>query len=156
MTSRQAAVHEAIGELQRLSELFQERRRQLAREAGLSEAQWRVLEEVAEEDFMPSMFARERACTPAAVSRTLRSLLDAELVRVRVSAGDGRQRVYRLTPKGRRVLDRLHESRKRAIEAVWSRFGRRELEAFSGFAATLSDGLERYIRGADDARRTPR
>ena len=58
------AVHRAIEALQRLSELFLGRRRQLAREAGLTESQWRLLEELADEDFMPSLFARRRDCTP--------------------------------------------------------------------------------------------
>ena len=71
-------IHRAIASLQRLADVFRERRRQLAREVGLSEAQWRMLEEVADDGFMPSMFARRRDCTPAAVSRTLRQLLDRE------------------------------------------------------------------------------
>jgi len=50
----------AVAALQRLADVFAERREQLAHSAGLSEAQWRVLEEIASEDFMPSLFARAR------------------------------------------------------------------------------------------------
>ena len=48
-----AALHAAIEALQRLAELFEARREQLAREADLTMSQWRVLEEIASEDFMP-------------------------------------------------------------------------------------------------------
>ncbi len=146
MTKARPEVLDAIASLQRVSELFAERRRQLAREADLTEAQWRVLEEAAGEDFMPSMFARRRACTPAAVSRTLRQLLDRDLVRASIGASDGRQRVYRLTANGRRTLAKLSENRARAIEAVWRDFPPEELRAFTRFASDLADRLETYLR----------
>jgi len=142
----------AIASLQRLAELFAERRRQLARDAGLTETQWRLLEEAEGEDFMPSMFARRRACTPAAVSRTLRQLLDRDLVRASIGAADGRQRVYRLTAKGRRTLAGLRrtlaglrEKRARAIESVWEDLPRQQLRAFTRFASDLAERLETYL-----------
>ena len=147
MSDADPDLHLAIANLQRLSQLFAERRRQLARGAGLNENQWRVLEEVGGEDFMPSMFARRRACTPAAVSRTLRQLLDRDLVRASIAESDGRQRVYRLTPKGRRTLAKLRASRRRAIEVIWESFRPAELRAFSRFAGELSERLERYLEG---------
>ena len=137
-------AHRAIDSLRRLTELFSRRRQQLARDAGITETQWQVLEEVEGETFMPSMFARSRATSPAAVSRTLRQLLDGELVRATIGADDGRQRVYRLTAKGRRTLDRLRERRRDAIETVWAPFRRDELRDFADFADTLADRLEEY------------
>lgn len=145
MTQAHPDVLSAIASLQRLAELFAERRRQLAREAELTETQWRVLEEAEGEDFMPSMFARRRACTPAAVSRTLRQLLDRDLVRASIDASDGRQRVYRLTANGRRTLARLRENRARAIETVWEGLSPEELRAFTRFASDLADRLEAYL-----------
>jgi DNA-binding MarR family transcriptional regulator len=145
MTKARPEVLRAIASLQRVAELFAERRRQLAREANLTEAQWRVLEEAADEDFMPSMFARRRACTPAAVSRTLRQLLDRDLVRASIGASDGRQRVYRLTANGRRTLAELSENRAQAIEAVWQDFSPEELRAFARFASELAERLETYL-----------
>ena len=50
----------AIANLQRLADTFAERRRQLAAGIDLTEAQWRVLEEIEDEDFLPSLFARRR------------------------------------------------------------------------------------------------
>jgi DNA-binding MarR family transcriptional regulator len=139
-------THRAIASLQRLSELFVERRRQLARQAGLTEAQWRVLEEIGEESFVPSLFARRRDCAPAAVSRTLRQLLERDWVRASIAADDGRQRLYRLTARGRRKLARLGESRIDAIAAVWVPFGRAELRTFANFATKLADRLEAYAK----------
>jgi len=137
-------IHAAIRSLQRLADLFRERRRQLAREVDLSEAQWRLLEEIAGDEFMPSMFARRNDCTPAAVSRTLRQLLERDLVAVSISRDDARQRVYRLTTSGRSVLRRLNNSRERAIAAIWEQFAPAELERFTRFASALCDGLESY------------
>ena len=141
-------IQRAIAALQRIAEVFGERRAQLAREAGVTEAQWRMLESVERKDFLPSLFARRRACTPAAVSQTLRQLLAAGLVQVRIGEDDARQRIYEPTAKGRRVLRRLRASRSRAISAVWRPFGARRLTAFSRFAEQLADRLERYAERA--------
>ena len=165
---RRPEIHEAIRALQRLAELFELRRRQLAAEAGIGEAQWRLLEEVAEEDFLPSLFARRRECSPAAVSRGLRELRAAGLVEASIGAEDGRQRVYRLTASGRAALRRTRRERERAVEAVWTRFSARELRGFVRFAAQLVEGLSEYARargaqgpspvdpGSDGSRKGPR
>jgi len=144
MGHKSEEVHGAIESLQRLAELFGERRRALAREAGLTETQWRVLEEVAGEDFMPSLFAEQRSRTPAAISRTLRQLLDRGLVQASIGEQDGRQRVYRLTARGRRLQEGLLRSRARAIAAVWERLPAEELKRFRRFADRLSERLEAY------------
>jgi DNA-binding MarR family transcriptional regulator len=141
----------AIASLQRLADLFRLRRAQLAGEAGLTEAQWGVVEEIATEHFMPSMFARGREQSAPAVSRIIRQLLQKGLIAVSVSAADGRQRNYVLTPKGRRVLDGLRDSRRQAIDAVWADLDPRDLKAFARFGATLIERLEAYA-GADRAR----
>jgi len=137
-------IDSAIGALQRLSEVFLERRRQLAREAGLSEAEWRLLEEIAAERFMPSLFARRRERTAAAISRVLRGLVDAGLIAASVGESDARQRVYRLTPKGRERMAKLRERRERAIAAIWRRLPAADLAEFERLAAELAEALERY------------
>lgn len=141
---RRARVLEAIGRLQRLAELFNLRRGQLAREAGLTEPQWRVLEEVATEHFMPSMFARTSESSPPAVSRLIRQLIDRGLLTVSVAAEDGRQRRYALTNAGRRLLDRLRSARARAIDAVWMDLPPGDLGAFVRFSDALIPRLEAY------------
>lgn len=114
-----AVAHEAIACLRRLSDAFRRRREQLALSVGLSDGQWGVLEEIAREHFMPSMFAKTRDSSAAAVSKTLRQLLDKGLVSVGLSKADGRHRAYVLTAKGRRVLETLRVEREVAIEKIW-------------------------------------
>ena len=137
-------IHRAIGALQRLAEGFALRRRQLAAEAGLTEAQWRVLDGIAAEDFLPSLFARQRDCSPAAVSRSLRGLAEAGLVEASIGSDDARQRSYRLTRQGRSLMRRLARKRAQAIESIWNDFEARDLAGFVGFADALAERLEAY------------
>lgn len=142
-------VDRAIEALQRLTELFERRRSQLAREVGLTDPQWRVLEEIARDEFMPSLFARTREAHPTAVSRTLRQLQERGLVTSSISATDARQREYAVTARGRRLLSRLRASRERAIDAVWAGLPARELQRFAAFSERLAERLEAYARGEE-------
>ena len=54
---------------------------------GITIEQWRVLEEISTDHFIPSMFARSRDSSAAAVSKILRQLLDGVLVLGRDWAG---------------------------------------------------------------------
>lgn len=137
-------VHAAIECLQRLSEAFGERRRQLAGSVGLTEHQWGVLEEISSEHFMPSMFAKKRDSSPAAVSKTLRQLIDKDLVRVTVRPNDGRQRKYQLSERGKRIMNQLRQERADAIAAIWMTFTDDELRTFTEFGNRLTDALEEY------------
>lgn len=152
---QESSAHRAIASLQRLAEAFAERRGQLAAAAGLTETQWRVLDEVGGEDFLPSMFARQRSVTAAAVSRTLRQLLERELVRATIGADDGRQRVYRLTARGRRALKRVHDAREAAVDEVWATLPAADLEAFSVFSEGLAERLEAYAQRHREPRHRP-
>ena len=127
-----------------MSDAFNRRRQQLATTAGLTEQQWAVLEEIGSEGFMPSMFAKERESTPAAVSKILRQLIDKGLVTASVSSSDGRQRRYEYTPKGREAMARVQQARQRAIESIWLKLDVEELRQFGDFAAELSRLLEEY------------
>src|SRR5688572_13926862 len=97
MSTVQEPILDSIEQLQRLADLFVQRREQLARAVGLTVQQWHVLEEISDEHFMPSMFARSRESSAAAVSKIIRQLLDKGLVAVAVDAKDGRVRRYTLT-----------------------------------------------------------
>jgi len=143
----------AIEGLSRLADVFDRRRQQIAREVGLTGAQWRLLEEIARPDFMPSLFARRRNCSPAAVSRSLRQLQDAGWVRAAIAERDARQRAYSLTASGRRLMQRIHASRRRALDAIWSDLPEAEVARFGRFSAELAERLERY---ADDEARAHR
>ena len=144
MKMRTTDVHEAIGRLQRLADLFHQRRTQLAQGAGLTEAQWEVLERIASEQFMPSLFARHRDSSPPAVSRIIRQLLRKRLITVSVSATDVRQRRYQLTARGRKTLDALRGLRRRAIDTIWMDLDPCALAAFTDFSGELISRLEAY------------
>ena len=134
-------IHAAIAQLQRLTELFQRRRTQLAAGVGLTDHQWSVLEEISTELFMPSMFARQRESSAAAVSKTIRQLIDKELVRVSLNADDGRQRDYELSAKGRRVMARLRKSREEAIKQIWLELPQDRVRNFCEFTTELNEKL---------------
>jgi DNA-binding MarR family transcriptional regulator len=137
-------VHQAIACLGRLADAFRHRREALALSVGLSDGQWGVLEEISREHFMPSMFAKTRDSSAAAVSKTLRQLLDKGLVSVTLSKSDGRQRDYILTTKGKRIMETLREERERAIEKIWLTFDPHLLKNFVSFGTQLSEHLEQY------------
>lgn len=137
-------ILEAIAQLQRLSEVFGKRRAQLARRVGLTEQQWRILEEISQEHFIPSMFARKQESSAAAVSKVLRQLQDKALIQVSVSSQDGRQREYELTAAGRRTMASLRAHRNQAIDAIWKDLPERELQRFTRFSAILTERIEQY------------
>ena len=145
MTTRDKVIHEAIGALQRLTDLFNERRDEIARGAGLSVRQWQILEEVATEHFMPSMFAARGAVTPAAVSKLVRGRLERDLVRASISTGDRRQRSFVLTAAGRKLLDGVRLTRQAAIDAIWADLPEAELLRFAKFGQKLGNRLEAYL-----------
>ncbi len=149
MAADRRPLCEAIDALGRLAELMDRRRQQLGRSVGLSPQQWRVLEEIGRQDFMPSLFARTQECTPAAVSRVLRQLLDRNLVQVSISGEDARRRDYGLTRKGAAALRELRGAREEALDAVWSELDPKELARFARFGSNLADRLEAYAARAE-------
>ncbi|MGB9690825.1 MAG: MarR family winged helix-turn-helix transcriptional regulator [Candidatus Sumerlaeaceae bacterium] len=138
----ESIIADAIIALQALAEVFQRRRETLARQAGLTVEQWRVLEEIAGESFMASLFARERRRSRAAVSKIIRQLLDKKIIETAVSVHDGRQRTYRLTPAGRATLRKLRRARREAIAKVWCKFDAQQLHSFTVFSRELCTRLE--------------
>ncbi|MCC5875777.1 MAG: MarR family transcriptional regulator [Candidatus Sumerlaeia bacterium] len=137
-------VHDAIANLQQLSELFLKRREQLARSVGLTVQEWKVIEEINGEHFMPSLFAEERESSRAAVSKILRQLMDKGLISVTISPENGRRRDYTLTAEGEKVIKHLREARADAIAAIWSQFPEEDLTRFINFTRTLTGKLEAY------------
>ena len=137
-------VHDAIARLQRLAELFDARRATLAQEAGLTEQQWEVLERIATAHFMPSMFARDRATSAAAVSRLIRQLIEKRLITASARADDGRQREYVLTAKGKRTLATVRDRRQAAIDAIWAPLDPQTLDAFVRAGDALIARIEAY------------
>ena len=144
MNHHQDLVYQAIRQLQMLSTIFIKKRRELAGRVGLTEAQWRVLDEIGHNDFMPSLFASERENTKAAISKTLRQLTDAGLITVEISREDARQRKYTLTAEARQKLDELTRLRTEAVEKVWMPIDQKLLEPTIAFNEALIENLKRY------------
>jgi DNA-binding MarR family transcriptional regulator len=141
---------EAVAVLGRLSDAFRSRREALAASVGLTEGQWGLLEEISSESFMPSMFARSRVCSAAAVSKTLRQLREKGLAVTGLSAEDARRRDYELTAKGGELLATLRAEREAAIASIWESFDPKDLAAFAAFGNELASRLEAYrekVRG---------
>lgn len=134
----------AVEVLGRLAALFDERRRQLAEGAGLTVVQWQALEEVKHEDFMPSMFAAQRASSAAAVSKVLRQLSDKGLIVTSLSEKDGRQRDYKLTDLGATTLDYVRDQRQRAISEIWLKLSAEELRQFVSVGGHLAQRLDEW------------
>jgi DNA-binding MarR family transcriptional regulator len=143
-----ADAHGAIEVLGKLSELYRERREQLAGSVGLTSQQWGVLEEIATEHFMPSLFARRRESSAAAVSKILRQVVDKGFVVAHVGKDDARQRTYSLTQKGKRVMDTLRKSREAAIRDVWLALPGAGLRGFTELGTELIGRLEQYAAEA--------
>lgn len=143
-----ADAHAAIECLARLADLYAARRVQLARSVGLTDQQWGVLEEIATEHFMPSLFARSRESSAAAVSKILRQLVDKGLVVAAIGKDDARQRTFSLTTRGKRVMENLRERRQDAIREVWLPLDQAGVNAFTAFGRELIERLERYATAA--------
>jgi DNA-binding MarR family transcriptional regulator len=137
-------IHAGIAALQRLSDVFTLRREQLAAEVELTDHQWSVLEEIATLHFMPSMFAKRRSSSPAAISKTLRNLMERGLVSVAVGDGDGRRRTYSLTADGEKTMVLLRKGRQRAIDHIWSDLDANGLAQFCKFSDELARRMEDY------------
>lgn len=146
-----SALYEAVESLGRLADVMERRRQQLARQVGLTPQQWRTLEGITQQGFLPSLFARERESSPAAVSRTLRQLLERELVEVRPSVDDARKREYLLTAEGVSVLEKLRDAREAALSAVWSDLPPDEISRFARFGGLLADRLAVYADRSEPA-----
>src|SRR5690606_26641655 len=89
-----------------------------------------------------------RESSAAAVSKVLRSLVDAGLVTAAIGEDDARRRRYGPTPRGARVLQEVEASRRRAIDAVWKDLDPGALRRFARFSDELAERLETYaVRG---------
>ena len=101
---------------------------------------------------MPSMFARKRDSSPAAVNKTLRQLIDKGLVEVKLNKSDGRQRDYQLTRRGKRTMSELREARAQAIEQIWQKLDRDEVRSFTSFGNKLTRALVEHANNISQQR----
>ena len=95
---------------------------------------------------MPSMFAKERESSPAAVSKILRQLADKRLIASALNDRDGRKRAYYLTDEGKRVMSALRSLREQAVDRIWMGMDEQLLNTFCDFGAQLVASIESYSR----------
>jgi len=137
-------VFRAIEQLQVLSHLFLKKRAELAGRVGLTEAQWRVMEEVQNSNFMPSMFAARNEYSKAAVSKILRQLLALGLVSSSKTDEDGRFRQFEITLEGQHRMSKLNQLRENAVNLIWRSIDPGLLDASIAFNDLLIENLKNY------------
>jgi len=88
--ARRDPIFQAIEAMTALAELFERRREALARDAGNHYRAVAGARRNFDSTFIPSMFARSRDSSAAAVSKILRQLLDSGLVSAAIGRADRR------------------------------------------------------------------
>lgn len=114
--------------LLRAREAVMDRFRPLLMRTGVTEQQWRVMRVLAEGGAMEAGAVARAACLlPPSLSRIIRTLEGAALIRTERSAEDGRRVVLSLTRKGRKLVrDTLQEGAK-IYAMIEAEYGTEEL-----------------------------
>ncbi len=124
--------------------------RPMLRAAGVTEAQWRVLRVLADEDSVdPSRLAEAAILYQPSVTRILKELVERDLVERRSDPADGRRAIILLKPEGRALVERTAAHTLTVIDTISARFGpervaklRKELAAFSAAIKDLGETSE--------------
>lgn len=122
--------------------------RPMLRAAGVTEAQWRVLRVLADEDGVdPSRLAQAAILYQPSVTRILKELVERDLIERRSDPADGRRAIIVLKPAGRALVERTAAHTLTVIDTISLRFGpervanlRRELAEFSAAIEDLGEG----------------
>jgi DNA-binding MarR family transcriptional regulator len=65
-------------------------------------------------------------------------------VKSTIGTDDGRQRLYQVTAKGQRAMQKIHQAREDAVNSVWSTLSARDLTTFAKLSEQLAERLEEY------------
>lgn len=127
---------------------------------GVTEQQWRVLRALAEGGPAEAgALARRVFLLMPSLSRILRDLAAAGLLKRSSKAADGRVAVISLTPKGRGLFQRMSEESEHIYAALEATIGRDKFEALAGelehLIALLNALPATFPRGARDASDAP-
>lgn len=108
------------------------------RRGGVSEPQWRVIRVLhLEGETDATTLARKSYLLPPSLSRILKDLEAADLVRRRPGRGDSRQSLLSLSPKAAAMVDRVAPFLDGIHRDIARRFGRNRLEALLALLAEL-------------------
>ena len=122
-----------------------QRFRPILNDAGITEQQWRVLRTLHEEKNLDAATLAQRAqVLSPSLTRMLRVLEDSRLIERHPAPEDLRRQVIRLSPKGRKMADRLGPQ----IEAVYH-----DLEAMIGanLLASIYSNVDDMIKRVQDS-----
>lgn len=108
------------------------------RRGGISEPQWRVIRVLhLEGETDATTLARKSYLLPPSLSRILKDLEVADLVRRRPGRGDSRQSLLSLSPKAAAMVARVAPFLDGIHRDIARRFGRNRLEALLALLAEL-------------------
>jgi DNA-binding MarR family transcriptional regulator len=139
-----------VARIGRIANLFDQSIEALMNESGLSRSSWDVLASLRRAgppyELSPTELYQALMRSSGAMTNRLHRLEKAGLIERRPDPGDGRGRLVRLTPRGRRLVDRIAarrlENENRLLEGL-NEGDRRELAALlRRLALSLEQGLE--------------
>jgi DNA-binding MarR family transcriptional regulator len=109
-----------------------------SRQTGMPTSRFALMRLLAlsESDLGLADLARQLGIDPAAVTRQVQELEAEQLVRRRADPRDGRRSYIRLSPKGRRKFEEIHERSHDLERSLSSALG---AEAMAAAATTLAD-----------------
>lgn len=135
-----------IGRLHRLADVLNDELRPVFSNAGLSDGEFDVLAALRRSggtfELTPTELAATTMITSGAVTKRVDRLVAAGLVSRSVADHDGRVRRVRLTPKGRRLVDRLVEEHLANEERLLASFSELERSRLTHLLAQWARALD--------------
>ena len=116
-----------------------------SRQTGMSASRFALMRLLAlsESDIGLADLARQLGINPAAVTRQVQELEAERLVKRRAHPKDGRRSCVRLSPKGRRQFEEIHERSHELERFLSSALGTEEMAAAATTLANLRTLIER-------------
>lgn len=128
--------------LLRVRETVMDRFRQMLRDNGLTEQQWRVIRVLAERDSLEvSQLARHSFLLPPSLSRILKFLAAEGLVRRRAMDNDQRRIEVSLTSAGRRLFRKIAPYSETIYRDIEQAIGSERLEQLYALLSDLESAL---------------
>ena len=116
-----------------------------ARQTGMPASRFALMRLLAlsQSDIGLADLARQLGINPAAVTRQVQELEAEHLVKRRADPKDGRRSYVRLSPKGRRQFEEIHERSHELERSLSSTLGTEEMAAAAKTLANLRIFIER-------------
>jgi len=126
----------------RSREAVMQRWRPFLHERGITDQQWRVMRALREVDSLEIVELGKRCCIhPASLSRILPNLAAEGIISRRHKATDQRRVIVSLSPRGRRVTEKIVAEGERIYEELARDIGQERLDHLNGRREELIDLL---------------